>query len=86
MFQFYWMAAILNLWVRMMSYHQTDVRIEILMVNLAEKVSSNMIVGALVQKLIFQEGAGGHLGFRPLAKIAGIFARDLGAKIFLKGL
>ena len=29
-----------------------------------------MILGALVQKLIFQDGAGGHFGFGPLEKIA----------------
>jgi len=46
------MAAILDLWVKMMSYRQTDVRIGILVDDLPEKVSSYMIVGALVQKLI----------------------------------
>lgn len=55
------------------------------MVDLVEKVYSYMTLGALVQKLIFQDGAGGHLGFGPLAKNAGIFARGLGAKIFIKG-
>ena len=55
------------------------------MVDLPEKVSSYMILGALVQKLIFQDGAGGHLGFGPLVKNAGIFERDLGANSFIKG-
>jgi hypothetical protein len=44
-----------------------------------------MILGALVQKLIFQDGAGGHLGFGPLAKNAGIFGRDMGANFLIKG-
>ena len=55
------------------------------MVNLVKKVYSHMILGALVQKLIFKDDAGGHLGFGPLAKNAGIFGRDLGAKFFIKG-
>jgi hypothetical protein len=54
-------------------------------VDFPEKVYSYMILGALVQKLIFQDGAGDHLGFGHLAKNAGIFGRDLGAKFFLKG-
>ena len=37
------------------------------------------------QKLFFHNGAGGHFGFTPLEKNAGIFARDTGAKYFLKG-
>ena len=55
------------------------------MLDLPEKVYLYMIIGALVQNLIFQNGAGGHLGFWPLAKNAGIFARDMGANLFLKG-
>ena len=55
------------------------------MVDLYEKVSSYMILGHLVQKLIFRNGARRHFEFCPLAKNAGIFARDLGAKSFLKG-
>ena len=55
------------------------------MVDLYEKVSSYMILGHLVQKFIFRDGAGRHFEFWPLAKNAGIFARDLGAKSFLKG-
>jgi hypothetical protein len=53
--------------------------------DLPEKVPLYMIIGALVQNLIFQNGAGGHLGFWPLATNAGIFARDMGAYFFLKG-
>ena len=55
------------------------------MVDLPEKVSLHMILGALVQKLIFQNDPGGHFGFGPLAKNAGIFERDMEAKFFLKG-
>ena len=46
----YRMAAILDLWVKIMSLRQTDVRIGILEVDLLEKVSSYMIPGALLQK------------------------------------
>ena len=55
------------------------------MVDLPKKVSLYMILGDLVQKLIFQNGASGHFGFCPLAKYAGIFGRDLGAIFFVKG-
>ena len=55
------------------------------MVDLPKKVSLCMILGALVQNLIFQDGAAGQLGFGPLAKNAGIFERDMGAKFFIKG-
>ena len=54
------------------------------MVDLPEKVSLYMILGALVQNLIFQDGAASHLGFGPLAKNAGIFGRDMGANFFYK--
>jgi len=53
----------LGYWVKMMLYRQTDLRIGFLVVDLLEKVYSYMILGALVQKFIFQDGAGGHLGF-----------------------
>ena len=43
-----------------------------------------MILGALVQNLIFQDGAASHLGFWPLAKNARIFGRDMGANFFYK--
>ena len=43
-----------------------------------------MILGDLVQKLIFQDGARGHLGFGTLVKNAGIFGRDTGAICFYK--
>ena len=55
------------------------------MVDLYEKVSSNMILGYLYQKLLFRDGAGRHFECGPLEKNAGIFARDLGAKSFIKG-
>ena len=55
------------------------------MFDLYEKVSSFMILGQLDQKLFFRAGAGRHFEFGPLEKNAGIFARDLGAKSFIKG-
>ena len=55
------------------------------MVDLPRKVYLHMNIGAPVQKLIFQDGGGGHLGFGPLEKNAGIFERGLGAKFFIKG-
>ena len=55
------------------------------MVDLYEKVSSNMILGHLDQKLIFRDWARRHFEFGPLAKNARIFARDMGAKSFIKG-
>ena len=58
---------------------------EILVFDLCEKVSSCMILGHLDQMLIFRDGAGRHFEFGPLAKNAGIFGRDMGAKSFLKG-
>ena len=55
----------------MMLKRQTDVRIGILMVDLVEKVNSYMILGSLVQKLIF-----------PLLRTAAIL--DLGQNDFIK--
>ena len=55
------------------------------MVDLYEKVSSYMILGHLGEKFIFSYGAGRHFEFGPLEKNAGIFARDMGAKSFIKG-
>ena len=55
------------------------------MVDLCEKVSLFMILGHLGQKYFFGDGAGRHFAFGPLAKNAGIFARGLGAKSFIKG-
>ena len=55
------------------------------MVDLVEKVYLYLIPGALVQMLIFQDGAGGHFGFGPLAKNAGIFARGRVSNFFIKG-
>ena len=53
--------------------------------NYLKKVSLYMIICALVEKLIFQYDASGHLGFRALAKNAGIFGRDIPAKKNLNG-
>ena len=39
------------------------------MVSLPRKVYSYMNLGATVQKLIFHDGGGGHLGFGPLEKM-----------------
>ena len=39
-----------------------------------------------MSKVIFHSGASGHFGFMPLEENAGIFARDVGAKSFLRGL
>ena len=44
-----------------------------------------MIIGALVQNLIFQDGACGHFGFWHVEKNASILARDMVAKYFLNG-
>ena len=55
------------------------------MVDLYEKVPSYMILGHSDQKLYFRYGAGRHFAFGSLAKNAGIFGRDMGAKSFLKG-
>ena len=49
---------------------------------LPKQVSSYVIRGALVQKLIFRDGANGHFGFGPLAENARIFGRDPGANSF----
>ena len=55
------------------------------MVDLYEKVSSYMILGHLDEKFIFGYGAGRHFEYGPLAKNPWTFARDMGAKYFLKG-
>ena len=55
------------------------------MVALAKKVYFFIFAAFKCQKLFFHYGAGGHFGFPPLEKNAGIFARDTGAKYFLKG-
>ena len=55
------------------------------MVELAKKVYLFIFVAFICQKLFFHNGAGGHFGFTPLEKNAGIFPRDTGAKYFLKG-
>jgi hypothetical protein len=64
-FSLYQMAVISNFWVEMMSDIQTDVIIGILVVDLSEKMYPIMILGVLVQRDIFQDGASGHLGFTP---------------------
>ena len=48
MFSFYQIAAILDLWVNIMLYRQTDVRIGILVDDIPEKVSLYVMFGALV--------------------------------------
>ena len=45
-----------------------DARIGIVMVNLPENVSLHLILGAFVQKLIFQDGIRSYLLFHGLAK------------------
>ena len=55
------------------------------MVDLYEKVSSYMILGHMDQKFIFIDGVGYNFEFGPVEKNPGIFARDIGAKSFLKG-
>ena len=54
------------------------------MVELAKKVYLFIFVAFICQKLFFHNGAGGHFELTPLEKNAGIFARDTGAKYFLK--
>ena len=49
---------------------------------LPKQVSSYVILGALVQKLIFRDGASGHFGFGPLAGNASICEKDRGANSF----
>ena len=48
-------------------------------------MSSNMILDALVQRLIFHDGASNHFGFGPLAENARTFERNLGAKSVING-
>ena len=55
------------------------------MVDLYGKVPSYMILGHMDQKFIFIDAAGCNFEFGPVEKNPGIFARDLGAKSFLKG-
>ena len=43
-----------------------------------------MILGHLDQRLIFSDSTGRNFEFGPLAKNAGIFARDMRAKSFIK--
>ena len=68
-----------------MFYYQIYVRNVFLVVELAKKVYLFIFVAFICQKLFFHNGGGGHFGFTPLEKNAGIFARDTGAKYFLKG-
>ena len=55
------------------------------MIELSKKVYLFIFVAFICQKLFFNNGPGGHFGFTPPEKNAGIFARDMGAKYFLKG-
>ena len=50
------MTDILGFWVEMMSYHQTDVRLRILVDDLPGKMSSYVIYGALFQNYFFETG------------------------------
>ena len=56
----------------------------ILIVNLHEKVSLCVILGAFVQKLIFQDGARSSF-ISQFSKKPWIFARDMEAKFFITG-
>ena len=49
------------------------------MVEFAKKVYLLIFVAFIRQKLFVRDGAGGHFGFTPLEKNAGIFARVSGA-------
>ena len=55
------------------------------MVDLYGKVSSYLILGHLDKKLFFRDSTRRHFVFGALEKNAGIFARGLGAKSFIKG-
>ena len=66
-------------------HYNTNVRIEILKVDLHEKVSPCKILGEIDQNLNFQDGVGGNLGYCHVTKNAGTIARDLGAKFVVKG-
>ena len=79
------LSAILDFTVRNVFKYQLDVRNGFPVVELAKKVYLFIFVALSCQKLFFHSGAGGHFGFTPLEKNAGIFARDTGAKYFLKG-
>ena len=47
------------------------------MVELSEKVNLFIFIAFICQKLFFHNSAGGHFGFTPLEKNAGIFSRDI---------
>ena len=55
------------------------------MVELAKRVYLFIFLAFICQMLFFHNGTGGHFGFTPPEKNAEIFARDTGAKYFLKG-
>ena len=57
------MAATLDIRVKMMLKRKSDVRFGILVVDLMAKVYLYLILGALIQRLFFQDGTGGHLGY-----------------------
>ena len=63
MFSLQRMAAILDIWLKMMLKPKSDFRIGILVVDLVEKVYLYLILGAVIPKLFFQDGTGGHLGY-----------------------
>ncbi len=54
------------------------------MVKVPQNVFSCTILCALVQKLIFQDGVGGHLGLCPLAKKFWDFLEGPGVYFFYK--
>ena len=62
--------------------YQTDVSNRFLVVELSKKVYLFILVDFRCQKLFFHNGVGGHFGFTPLEKNAGIFARVIGATNF----
>ena len=62
--------VILDFWVKIMSELESSWSIY------PEKFVSYMNLGAPVQRLFLHDGGGGHLGFGPLGKNAGIFGKD----------
>ena len=79
------MAVMLAFCVQMVCKLQTGAIIIILLVDVSKRVPSCMNLCVLIQKLNFQVGAGGHLGFVPPMKKAGILGRDLGLFLLTKG-
>ena len=61
-----------------------DARIGIIMVNLPEKVSLHVILGAFAQKLIFQDGVRSYLLFHGFANKTRDFCEGHAGYIFYK--